>query len=217
MKLTNTLIVAPTQLELEAISNSIKKHECKTEVCGVGPSYTAMELTSAILRNRPELIILAGIGGLFKGFGKELGDVAVALSETFGDLGRSVQNSIEPIVIGGKPIETHFDLSNHLEALSLSLIFKELKIDSGHMVTVSATSPPEGRNLLGHQSRDYICENMEGAAAAQVCNRFGLLFLEIRGMSNYVGDQNLANWQIDLALKNISKAMTPLLEHIRGI
>jgi futalosine hydrolase len=41
-----------------------------------------------------------------------------------------------------------------------------------------------------------ICENMEGAAVAQVCALHGVPFLEVRGISNHTGDRDLSRWDV---------------------
>lgn len=46
-----------------------------------------------------------------------------------------------------------------------------------------------------------LAESMEGAAAAHVCALYGLPFLEIRGLSNLVGDRDRTSWQVERAAR----------------
>ncbi len=217
MKLDQVLIVVPTHGEMEVIRRDFQGPGCKWVLCGVGPAKAALETTTAILRNSPGLVVLAGICGIFSRSRRRLGSLFMAQSETYGDLGRCTVNGIEPIVISGKRLESHFDLMPHISAFSLRPFLKHLDVTIGHMVTVSCTSNSEERPLLGSGTREYICENMEGAAVAQVCTSFGVPFLEIRAGSNFVGDQDLANWQIGPALKKLAQVLGPLLEHVRMV
>ena len=214
MNLTKLLIAAPTAIEMRALDSALKGRECKRVICGVGPAHAAFGLTAAIFEEQPDLVVLAGICGLFKDSGNDLGTLIMASSETFGDLGRCTGYDVEPIEIGGKALEIHFDLEPHLAALSLDALMEQLEIVTGPMVTVSCTSASEGRRLLGDEAQGFLGENMEGAAAAMVCSRLGLPFLELRGASNFVGDQNKAKWRTNLALERVSAAIAPLLEHI---
>jgi futalosine hydrolase len=54
---------------------------------------------------------------------------------------------------------------------------------------------------------------MEGAAAAQVCLRYRVPFLEIRGLSNWAGNRNKRSWRLKEALDNCQRAMLHLLEY----
>jgi futalosine hydrolase len=54
---------------------------------------------------------------------------------------------------------------------------------------------------------------MEGGAVAQVCLRYKVPFLEIRGLSNLAGDRNKKRWQLSQALNNCQRAVLYLLEH----
>jgi futalosine hydrolase len=46
-----------------------------------------------------------------------------------------------------------------------------------------------------------ISENMEGAAVALTCLRYGVGCLEIRGISNLVEERNMAAWDIGKAVE----------------
>jgi futalosine hydrolase len=52
---------------------------------------------------------------------------------------------------------------------------------------------------------------MEGAAVAQVCETYGVPFLELRGVSNMVEDRNLDNWDLEGAGKMAQQALIALL------
>ncbi len=43
---------------------------------------------------------------------------------------------------------------------------------------------------------EAMAESMEGAAAAHICALYGMPFLEVRGISNLVGDRDRAAWEV---------------------
>ena len=43
---------------------------------------------------------------------------------------------------------------------------------------------------------EALAESMEGAAAAHICALYGVPFLEVRGISNLVGDRDREHWQV---------------------
>jgi futalosine hydrolase len=87
------------------------------------------------------------------------------------------------------------------------------RIHVGPFVTVSAVSgSPARARILANRYR-ALCENMEGGAVAQVCLRYRVPFLEIRGLSNRAGDRNKKRWQLSKALNNSQRALLYLLEN----
>jgi futalosine hydrolase len=53
---------------------------------------------------------------------------------------------------------------------------------------------------------------MEGGAVAQVCLRYQVPFLEIRGLSNWAGNRDKRRWNLAKALDNCQRAILFLLE-----
>jgi futalosine hydrolase len=56
-----------------------------------------------------------------------------------------------------------------------------------------------------------LCENMEGAAVAQVCARHGIPFGEVRGISNLVEDRDLSRWNLRAGAEIAQEALFALL------
>jgi futalosine hydrolase len=52
---------------------------------------------------------------------------------------------------------------------------------------------------------------MEGAAFHYVCLTEKVPFLQLRAVSNYVGERNKKNWNIKLAIENLNKATIEVL------
>ena len=61
---------------------------------------------------------------------------------------------------------------------------------------------------------------MEGAAIAQVCTIYKIPMLEIRGISNIVGERDKRKWNLGLASENCQKLLLKLFcpetEHNQG-
>jgi futalosine hydrolase len=47
---------------------------------------------------------------------------------------------------------------------------------------------------------------MEGAAAAHICALYGVPFLEIRAISNFVGDRDRGTWAVEEAVETAGRA-----------
>ncbi len=89
-------------------------------------------------------------------------------------------------------------------------------------VKASASKFKENKSALEARAKELeeryhaLCENMEGAAAAQVAELHGAPWLEVRGISNIVEDRDLKKWDIPRAAQNVQQAVLQILEGWSG-
>lgn len=208
------LIVSPTKREMGSFLALAGRYKCHNLVCGVGPGSTSFELTRFIeSRGRPYAVILCGVAGAYPWADVELEDVCLASSEAYGDLGRQGTSGIDPISLEGDKIQTEFALEPGWRRIIKPDIVEKLGIRCGPMVTVSCVTGTRERAVDLHERFRSISENMEGAAAAQVCDYYQVPLLEFRGISNWVGDLDKKNWRLNQALN----ATADVLEKVLGI
>jgi len=214
MAISRILIASPTKREMGSFLPLVHRYGCPYLVCGLGTGSTSFELTRFIeSRGRPYAVILAGVAGAYEWADVELEDVCLASSEAYGDLGRYGPSGIEPVFLGGDEMRTEFALEPGWCQIIKSDIVKELGLRCGPMVTVSCVTGTREMAWDLHKRFKSIAENMEGAAAAQVCNFYQVPLFEIRGISNWVGDLDRKNWRLDQALD----ATARVLEKVLGV
>ncbi|MEK7307712.1 MAG: futalosine hydrolase [Nitrospirota bacterium] len=92
----------------------------------------------------------------------------------------------------------------------------DFKIKSGIFVTVSAATGTHKRALELERRFNAVCENMEGAAIAQVCTVYKVPMLEIRGISNIAGVRDKRKWNLKLASENCQRAVLCIIESLHG-
>lgn len=191
--------------------------------CGVGKANAAAAATTLALRH-PQALLLIGCGGALPGSRLQVGDLALASSETFGDEGVLTPDGFQDLKTMRLPLlaasgasffntfpvdpswqdRAQKQLSSFAKASGISLA-------SGPFVTVSTcTGTTAGGEALAERTGG-ICENMEGAAVALVCTRHHIPFCEVRGISNLVEDRNLAQWNLDGAAEIAQLALMSLL------
>jgi len=194
------LILAATPLEAARLNGS------QVVITGIGAVNTAHALTQYLLtRPRPTLVIQTGIAGAYVPGGLALEAVALATSETYGDLGVLTPQGWRPADEIGIPlVEAHgtrparfneFPLDPELVARAAA-VCGSLVAATGPFLTVSTVTGVRARGDELHQRFGALCESMEGAAAAHVCALHDVPFLEVRGVSNLVEDRNRAAWKI---------------------
>jgi len=86
------------------------------------------------------------------------------------------------------------------------------RVLSGPCVTSSTVTgrDDEARRIV--ERWGAVAESMEGAAAAHVCGLYGVPFLEVRAVSNLVGDRNRETWEVEGAVALTGKAVAALVD-----
>jgi futalosine hydrolase len=171
-------------------------------VTGVGAVNAAYALTRAIERERPEAIIVCGIGGAYPESGLTIGDVVCAESECYGDLGASSPDGFLdmralgfPVVPGEPPI---------YNTLPMQIFPAPRRVP---FVTLNTCTGTDVR------ARVQLVENMEGAAVAHVAALAGIPVGEIRGISNMVGRRDKSTWRVKEAASAAQEALLEFLRH----
>ena len=95
---------------------------------------------------------------------------------------------------------------------SLTATRNEHRALAGSFVTLSTCTGTSARAHELEARHHGLCENMEGAAAAQVAELHGIPWLEVRGISNIVEDRDLKKWNIPLAAEAAQFAVQYLIE-----
>jgi futalosine hydrolase len=185
---------------------------------GIGQVVMAMQLTRLLEQQKCSAAILFGCGGGYPASGLKTGELALAEAEVFGDLGVATADGFTPLEQLAIPereelaprCQQIFPLSPRLLDWARQIL---PEARCGTFVTVNCCS---GTSLLSEQLAQRtggICENMEGAAAAQVCAEFKLPLLEIRGISNPTGTHDPQDWDIRRGAEVAQQAVLTLLEH----
>lgn len=186
---------------------------------GLGAVNTAHALTRALGMERPRFVLQIGVGGAYPGGGVAVGQLAVACAEHYGDLGVRTPGGWRPADAIGIPVATvagvprfnEFPVDDRLSRAAARC----LTAVRGPFVTVQECS---GTTALARERAARVpgalCESMEGAAAAHVCALCDVPFLEVRAMSNLVGDRDLAAWDLPGACARAQEAARRLLAEL---
>ena len=190
---------------------------------GIGKINAAIAATALIERHHPRLVINTGCAGAYLASGLSVGDLAVASDEFSGDEGVLTSEGWQDLSFMGIPAVRHGNRLYHnaiplsepaaQKAIQLAGCYG-VKLVHGRFITVSTCSGTRRRGEeLSHMFHG-ICENMEGAAIAQTCLRYGIDCLEIRGISNMVDERDMSTWNIPQAVEAAQRFVLKYLEEI---
>lgn len=176
-------------------------------LAGVGKANGAMATAMALHTVSAQWTLNLGIGGAYPDTGLDLGDLAVADAEVYGDEGVETAAGWQGLETTGFPLwegagRRWFNTLPVDPETAAALAGAATGIASvavGPFVTVSTVTGSAARAAeLGNRFHG-LCETMEGAAVAHAALAAGSRFAEVRGISNRVGPRERAGWQLERA------------------
>lgn len=163
---------------------------------GLGPVNAAHATTLAITESKPDAIIVCGVGGAYPASQLQIGDVASASVEIYGDLGASSPSGfLDMRALGFAVVGTSTPLFNEIP-MQLFPAARRLPFVTVSTCTGTATAATELQARTGG-----AVENMEGAAVAHVAHLHHIPVGEIRAVSNMVTDRDPSKWRIKEAAR----------------
>lgn len=165
----------------------------------------------------PDLVLQTGIAGVFRESGLKVGDLAVATKEHYVHTGVASGNIIQkplPFPLVESVPSSRSGMYYCSETLTDPIIdrLRSMKdklngqIVPGFFITVSTITASFKSATQIYSEIAPVMESMEGAASAHISAIYNVSFVQIRGASNFTGDRNKSNWQIDLAAENVAHA-----------
>lgn len=190
---------------------------------GVGKANAAATTALLLEKLQPEAVLCFGCAGAYLESGLKVGDLVVASEEIYGDEGAAVPDGFLDMQALGFPLAerngerwfNRFPIDQELLTLGHRLISEACatnrRVARGPLVTVSTCSGTAAAGNLLARRTEGLGENMEGAAVAQLCARFGVPFFEVRGISNLVEDRDPTRWDLPAAAAAAQRAVRAVL------
>lgn len=173
---------------------------------GVGPSAAASVTATALALGSYDLALNVGVAGAFREGGLAEGDVAVANVITAADLGAwAPAGFLDLSVMGLDGAGGVACPSTWVEHVHQQLLLAGVPSRCGMILTLSAMTGTDSRAIELFERHHALAEAMEGAGMAEAATRWGLPVMEIRSMSNLVGDRDREVWQLGPALGRLSE------------
>ena len=208
----NILLIAATAKEItpfiEHYRNSVKKEFLDIDVLitGIGLTSTTYHLTKQLQLKKPGMVIQAGVAGCFD---KQtpLGTVVKIKQDAIAD----------ESVVELKKLKTLFDLqllqtsqfpfkNGWLENPG-NVLFKKTKLKMVKGISVNQITTSK-QMITFYKSRfNPVIESMEGAALHYVCLMENIPFLQLRSISNYIGERNKKNWNMNESIMNLNDVL----------
>jgi futalosine hydrolase len=197
------LVVCATEAERARLP---KRAELDVLVSGIGPVEAAIATAAALAREPYELAISVGIAGAFAGRGA-VGEAFAVSEALYADL------ELE----GGAALP--FALPDRAESSAAALApFREGRIAAriGRGLTTATITASDGRAALLAQRFECDLEAMEGFAVLRAAERAGVPALELRGISNLVGERTTNGWDFKRGADAAGAVLAAFLDAYEG-
>jgi len=212
----NCLVVAATVIEITPFLEQYKAKkglfahiEIDVLITGIGLTATTYSLTRQLNIKRPDIVLQAGVGGCFDNT-VPLGSVLAIRQEAIAD-----QSVIEL-----DKLKTMFDLKlvpqdqypfNKGWLVNKSELLKKVRLKKVKGVSTNEITTSKQEVKFYKETFDPVVESMEGAALHYVCLMEKIPFLQIRSVSNYIGERNKKNWNMKESIINLNNELIRLL------
>ena len=215
----NILLIAATAKELSPFLESMRsnpkqlsKRDIDILITGIGLTASTYQLSRQLNLKKYDVVIQAGVAGSFD-LTLPLGSVVVVKKDSIAD-----QSVVEL-----KKLKTIFDLklvpqdqhpykNGWLKNPDTDLMkLTGLRPVKGISVNQISTSK---KMIDFYKDRfDPVTESMEGAALHYVCLMEKIPFVQLRSISNYIGERNKKNWNMKESIHNLNLSLIDLINN----
>jgi futalosine hydrolase len=204
------LVTAATANEIAFFTNTYANVDVL--ITGVGVPSTLYHLQKRLHQVDYDLVIQAGIGGAFA-TDLYLGETVFIQQDTFGDLGTEEKNIFTPFFNTALIDANEFPFTDgwllNTIALPENAKFKKVKAVTVNKVTDNVLHKQQLTGVF-----DAQIESMEGAALHYVCMQENTPFIQLRSVSNYVGERDKTKWKMKKAIENLNSELSMLIKQL---
>jgi futalosine hydrolase len=204
----NILIVSATEMEIKPFLK--EKIRPDILITGVGIASTVFHLTHKLSEKKYDIVIQAGIAGAYQG-NLHLGETVLIKEDTFADAGIEEHGKFKTLFETGLQDKNETPYTDGW-LVNNSSFLKKSNLPLARGITVSTVTDRILQNTLYKEKYAADVESMEGAAFHYVCLMHKINFLQLRSISNAVGERDKTKWQIKEAINNLCSELLKIIK-----
>ncbi len=212
------LLCAATEMEIAPTIQALllrDRHKVNFLITGVGLMACTYALTREVVANRPDLVIQAGVAGSLLPE-SNLAQVVVVKSECVGDIGVKEDNQFLSL----------FDLKllspdtlpwQNKKLINENDVVHQTAFPIVDGVTVNEISTTGEQIAYYRNELNVQVESMEGAALHYIGLLEKIPFLQIRSLSNFIGERDKSKWKMKEAVSALNRELQNILMKLEAI
>ncbi|MCY7291039.1 MAG: futalosine hydrolase [Ferruginibacter sp.] len=202
------LVVAATEMEIAPFLGENKTTDIL--ITGVGAPACMYALTKRLQQKKYDFVVQAGIAGTFKN-SYPPGETFIVKKDVFADLGIYESGSFFTLIEKGFSQKNELPykngwLNNEME--------ESFSLATAIAITVNTVTDKFEQTELFIKKFDPDIETMEGAAFHYVCINEGVRFLQLRSISNFVGERIKSNWKMKQSIQNLNHYLLKIVAEL---
>lgn len=185
---------------------------------GVGIASAAMSIAKKLSRCSYDQVVSFGVAGAWPARlldeptqGLELGECVLISADRFVDLGVETPGGFESLAAMSIGEVGPWAMNPQMTEAAIEKLGCK-RVDA---VTVARGSGTDAAaRAIGSRSSvaiERVVESMEGAALAMACQHFGVPMIQLRAISNFVGERERGQWSLDRACSSVQDGVRRLL------
>ena len=209
-------MVAATNFEIQPTINYLAERDCiignnhfEVLITGIGSMSTTYWLTKSIAKHRPDCMIQAGIGGSFSA-SYPPGSMVLIKEELTGDLGVEENNEFKDVFDMGLPQIVDPYTGKNLENNHTQLL-QQYNLPLVRSITINEITTRPARIEQLQQKYQPVVESMEGAAFHYVALVEKIPFIQLRTVSNMVGERDKTKWKMKDAIALLNEQLIKMV------
>ncbi|MEO6229005.1 MAG: futalosine hydrolase [Ferruginibacter sp.] len=204
------LVVAATNMEITPFIADNKGVDIL--VTGVGMPAALYHIQKKLGLSKYDFVIQAGIAGAFTS-AIELSDVVIVGKDTFGDIGMEDNASFTPIFQSGFMDKNEFPFTDGW-LINNNPLLQLCSLPIVSAITVNKVSDSAIQKQQSVNNFNAQIESMEGAALHYICLQEHVPFMQLRSISNYVGERDKSKWKMKASIQNLNEALPKMIQTI---
>ena len=211
----NILVVAATAKEINPFIECTRTGGLTNVdilISGIGLTASTYHLAKQLALKKYDIVIQTGVAGSFD-LSIPLGAVVAVKQDTIAD--QSVVElerlktlfDLKLVPQDQYPYKKGWLINPHKDILKKS----KLKIVKG--ISVNQISTSKQMIKFYRDVFDPVTESMEGAALHYVCLMTNVPFIQLRSISNYIGERNKKKWDMMESINNLNNSLVRIINN----
>jgi futalosine hydrolase len=205
--------VRPTMDFISHQEPDVEAGEIEVVITGIGLVATTYALTQHIYRHRPSLVIQAGIAGCFLPHKKA--EVFAVKEDVAADLGVAEAGGFKTIFDLGLAQKNDPPFREGLLVNPYEKLLSHSGLKPVRGISVNSISTHKKTINWYQQYFSPVVESMEGAALHYVCLTEKVPFLQVRAVSNEVGQRDKTKWDMKGSIQHLNEVLIKLLIQLK--
>ena len=209
----NILVVAATAKEINPFIELARTGDFNNAdilISGIGLTASTYYLAKQLALKKYDLVVQAGVAGCFD-LRTPLGAVVAVKQDTIADQSVVELERLKTLFDLNLVPQDQYPYKKGWLINPYKEVLKKTKLKIVKGISVNQISTSKQMIKFYRDVFDPVTESMEGAALHYVCLSENIPFVQIRSISNYIGERNKKKWDMMDSIANLNDVLIKII------